>query len=402
MFFNNARSCPTITAFILFLSYLTISNVACAQTTRDGQSLEVQQLPLVDLNDDAARQVVVDREPGKYLGHPTTLLLEDGKTILCVYPQGHGKGPVIYKRSVDGGLTWSERLPTPENWSTSKETPTLHRVVAPDGKKRVVMFSGLYPARMAHSDDDGETWSELKPIGDWGGIVVMGSVFDLATGPGHYMAVFHDDGRFLSANAVQSKPVEFKLLAVDSSDGGMTWSTPRTVWAGTKMHLCEPGVVRSPDKKTLACLLRENRRESPSQIIFSSDEGKTWSEPRSLPFDLCGDRHTAKYAPDGRLVISYRRYCVKGETDQTHGDWVAWVGTFEDLTNGQPGQYLIRLKDNLKGTDCAYPGVEVLPDGTFVLTTYGHWDQDEEPYILSVRLKLSEIDALAQKLKVNN
>jgi len=99
----------------------------------------------IDLNDHADRQVVVDREPGQYLGHPTTCLLEDGKTILCVYPKGHGRGPVMYKRSTDGGKTWSDRLPTPASWATSKEVPTLHRVVDATGKKRLIMWSGLTP-----------------------------------------------------------------------------------------------------------------------------------------------------------------------------------------------------------------------------------------------------------------
>ncbi len=52
--------------------------------------------------------------------------------------------------------------------------------------------------------------------------------------------------------------------------------------------------------------------------------------------------------------------------------------------------------DNKKGADCAYPGVEVLPDGTFVATTYGHWTEGEQPYIVAVRFKLSELDAKAK------
>jgi hypothetical protein len=52
--------------------------------------------------------------------------------------------------------------------------------------------------------------------------------------------------------------------------------------------------------------------------------------------------------------------------------------------------------DNTQGADCAYPGVEVLPDGTFVLTTYGHWTSGEPPYIVSVRLTLDELDRLAR------
>src|SRR5262245_12615382 len=60
-------------------------------------------IPTVDISGERARQTVVDREAGQYLGHPTTVLLEDGHTILIVYPKGHGRGAIVYKRSVDGG-----------------------------------------------------------------------------------------------------------------------------------------------------------------------------------------------------------------------------------------------------------------------------------------------------------
>lgn len=163
----------------------------------------------IDLDDRDDLQVIVDREPGQYLGHPTTCLLEDGETMLCVYPKGHGRGAIVYKRSGDGGRTWSERLATPESWATSREVPTLHRVVGPDGTKRIIMWSGLYPARLAVSEDDGASWGELEPVGDWGGIVVMGFVEKLRTGPGHYLAMFHDDGRFFAADG--SRVPEFTL-----------------------------------------------------------------------------------------------------------------------------------------------------------------------------------------------
>ena len=65
-------------------------------------------LPVIDLAQESHRQVVVDREAGQYLGHPTTCLLEDGQTMLCVYPKGHGRGAIVYKRSTDGGKTWSK------------------------------------------------------------------------------------------------------------------------------------------------------------------------------------------------------------------------------------------------------------------------------------------------------
>ncbi len=129
--------------------------------------------------------------------------------------------------------------------------------------------------------------------------------------------------------------------------------------------------------------------------MFSDDEGQSWSEPCELPAALTGDRHVGKYAPDGRLFIAFRDTThVSG----TQGDWVGWVGTYADIVAGREGLYRARLMDNTKGADCAYPGLEVLPDGTFVTTTYGHWTQGEPPYIVSVRLKLSELDRHAAEL----
>jgi len=350
----------------------------------------------LDLNDQIYRQVVVDRQQGQYLGHPTTCLLEDGKTILCVYPKGHGRGEIVYKKSYDSGLTWSKRLATPKNWKTSKEVPTLHRVIGPDGKKRIIMWSGLYPSRLAVSEDDGESWTPLNEVGDWGGIVVMGFVEPIGSQRGQYLAMFHDDGRFYAKNGKRTGI--FTLFKTFSKDGGLTWNKPQTVFKSSEVHLCEPGLIRSPDGKKIAVLLRENSRKKNSHIIFSEDEGKTWSSPRELPLSLTGDRHIGKYAPDGRLFISFRcRSPQKSASTRIYeGDWVGWVGTWDDLVQGKSGQYSIRLKDNKKSYDCAYPGLELLSDGTFVVTTYGHWSAGKAPYILSVRLRLDELDRMAK------
>jgi hypothetical protein len=214
--------------------------------------------------------------------------------------------------------------------------------------------------------------------------------------PGHYLAMFHDDGRFFSVKPTPRKPAEFVLYSTFSSDGGLTWSFPEPVFRSAEVHLCEPGCVRSPDGRQMAVLLRENSRRRNSHVIFSDDEGRTWTAPRELPGALTGDRHTGVRAPDGRLFISFRDTTRESPTK---GDWVAWVGTYEDIVRGREGQYRVRLKDNQKDSDCAYPGVEVLPDGTIVTTTYGHWEKGEAPFILSVRLTLPELDERARKMR---
>ncbi len=371
------------------LTSLLIILAACLPAVADEPMPRGYSIPLIDLADQTDRQVIVDREPGQYLGHPTTVLLENNKTMIVVYPKGHGRGAIVMKRSDDAGLTWSERLPTPENWASSLEVPTLYRVVDPDGVKRLIMFSGLYPIRMAKSEDDGKTWTPLESIGPFGGIVAMADC--VALNDGRYMALFHDDGRFFKANGKRTGI--FNVYKTFSKDGGLTWGLPKVVTTHPTAHLCEPGVVRSPDGKQLAMLLRENSRKHNGFVIFSDDEGETWTKPREVPGALTGDRHACRYAPDGRLVISFRDTTLESPTK---GDWVAWVGTYDDIVRRREGQYRVRLMDNTKGADCSYPGLVVLPDGTFIATTYGHWTQGESPYIVSVRFKLEELDRMAK------
>ena len=419
---------------------LIFAFIGCAAVLAQSQQVEnlgidlspfsskYHSLPFIDLNQKKAWQTVVDQEDGQYLGHPTTVLMEDGNTIYCVYPKGHGRGPIVMKRSLDGGLTWSERLPVPDNWASSLEVPTLYPVEDASGQERVIMFSGLYPARMAYSEDGCQTWTPLEPVGTWGGIVVMGDLIPLNTGAGHYLALFHDDERFFSGagrshaaqKAVSANQPTFTLYKTLSFDGGMTWSYPQNVYSSTIIHLCEPGLIRSPDGQQIAMLLRENSRRLNSFIMFSDDEGKTWSPPRELPNALTGDRHQAIYTDDGRLLISFRdlspassrfaqlkdacKTCDKkilaakaGPISPTAGDWVGWVGTYEDLLLGNEGQYRLRFKDNTKGSDCAYPALELLPDGHIVATTYGYWEEEKEPYILSFRFRMEELDKIAPR-----
>ncbi len=344
-------------------------------------------LPFVDLANDTARQVIVDREPDQYLGHPTTVLLADSTTIIAVYPKGHGRGPIVMKRSLDGGLTWGDREEVPPNWETSAEAPTIYRVATGDGGERLLLFSGLYPIRMAVSEDDGYTWTRLESIGLFGGIVAMASLERLKNGD--LMALFHDDGRYIHGTGERSGFLVYKTI---SHDDGLTWNEPEVIATHRDAHLAEPGLIRSPDGNQLAVLLRENSRRFNSFVIFSDDEGETWSRPAELPRSLTGDRHTGRYAPDGRLVVTFRD---RARGSATRGDWVAWVGTYDNIAKRREGQYRVRLMDNTHAWDAGYPALELLPDGTFVATSYGQWVAGEEPFIVTVRFTIRELDERA-------
>lgn len=246
------------------LAALLLASYLPAQATVPDHSPSTafirNSLPVVDLDQWTEAQVIIDKEKGKYLGHLTTLLLKDGKTILCVYPKGHGSGEIILKKSTDGGKTWSERLPVPESWKTSREVPTLYETEDSRGKRRILLFSGIqggnrntaHRNRMAVSEDNGTTWSELTPIPKQaGGIVVMSDLIPLKTGKGHYMASYHANARGKDEHG------EFHTIeqyVTFTEDGGLTWTSPRVIFPGTRdMHLCEGGFVRSPDGKQLRC-----------------------------------------------------------------------------------------------------------------------------------------------------
>jgi hypothetical protein len=81
--------------------------------------------PVIDLDGESTLRVVVDGRR-TVPRHPATVLLEDGKTILTVYPKGHGKGAIVYKKALTADLR-SDRIPVPESWKTSLEVPTIFR-----------------------------------------------------------------------------------------------------------------------------------------------------------------------------------------------------------------------------------------------------------------------------------
>ncbi len=343
-------------------------------------------IPVIDISTEYQRRSIVDHVPGQYLGHPDTVLMADGRTIFAVYPLGHG-GPTVLRRSDDQGKTWSDRLVVPESWGRTANVPTIFRLTDPEGVERLIMFNNMarvneadLPGRGSNdlhqsiSTDGGKTWTELRSSGIWTP-VAPNTVVPLSGS--RYLTVFQLDGR-----------IEQSI----SSDGGQTWSAQRTIAYYPQAQLTEPALIVSPDGKQLAVLIRENTRKFNSMLIVSNDEGKTWSQPVELPDVLTGDRHMPKYAPDGRLVITFRDRQIGSPT---YADFVAWVGTYDDLVNLRDGDYRVRILQNLRQDwDTGYAGLEVLPDGTLVSTTYVPLAPNQRPSVVSVRFSLPELDAM--------
>jgi len=348
-------------------------------------------VPLIDISAETGRHVIIAAGTERvYQGHPTTLLMPDGKTIFTVWCVNHGGHAGPMARSDDGGLTWvrmDDRLPP--GFRTHQNCPSIYRMVDPTGTERLWVFSAALGKRggpgmpSIMSEDGGETWKEMPPLG-FPCVMTFSSVIRLKDG--RYLGLYHKgpDGKDRSPLGV---------LQTITADGGLTWSKPRIVASVEGKNPCEPFVLRSPDGKELCCLMRENTHKGRSLMMFSRNEGETWSKPVDTSWGLTGDRHMGVQAKDGRWVISFRDMAPKSPTA---GHFVAWVGTYEDIRSGCEGQYRIKLLHSYAGRDCGYPGMELLPDGTIVATTYiKYWADKRKHSVMSTRFKLEEIDAEA-------
>ena len=346
-------------------------------------------LPLVELSNDTARQVVIAAGTEEvYQGHPTTLLMPDGKTIFVVWSIGHGGHAGPMARSDDGGKTWIRLDDTlPKGFIEHKNCPSIFRMIDPEGKERLWVFSAHPNMPRIVSEDGGKTWTESTPLGpDFQCVMTFSSVVQLKNG--HYLGMYH-----VGPEGKDRTPL--RVLQTETADGGVTWSKPRVVVEVEGKNPCEPFVFRSPKGDELCCLMRENTHKGRSLVMFSQDEAATWGKPVDTPWALTGDRHMGITSSDGRLVIAFRDQAVDSPT---RGHFVAWVGTYDDIRNGKPGQYRIKLLHNHAKWDCGYPGVELLPDGTIVATTYIKYRPGKRKHsVVSTRFNLKETDAIAHQ-----
>jgi hypothetical protein len=391
----------------------------------------LRRLQRIDLSERVTRTVLAQglKEDGKhspegYWAHPTTVMLADGKTLFAVWTYYHGGHAGPMARSENGGLTWT-RLDDllPQNYWNFRNCPSIYRLTDPKGKERLWVFAMRttigkddpdlhdFPGRMEGnmprivSEDGGTSWKEMPPLGvfnresPWRCVMTFSSIVQLKDGS--HLGQFH---RFKS-------PVNddhYQVMQSITRDGGLTWSEPTVAFDGETMSRkkpCEPYVFRSPDGDELCCIMRENWRSGTSLMMFSRDEGKTWSQPVDTPWGLTGDRHQHVQLPDGRLLFVFRDGAPQFRDELKTGPlryfrldgFVGWVGTYDDIKQGRPGQFALRLLPRLG--DTGYPGLHQLADGTLVATTYGVLTQGEKPSIVSLRFTMKEVDAIGAAFK---
>ncbi len=369
---------------------LLIVSLAIVANRCTTEAADSPDLPTLDISADTDRHVIIAAGTSDtYQGHPTTLLLPGTDTLFCVWCVNHGGSAGPMARSDDGARTWKRMDDSlPVGFATHQNCPSIYRLVDDAGQARLWVFSAALGTRggagmpSIMSEDDGQTWKEMPPLG-FPCVMTFSSIVRLQDGS--HLGLYHrgPDGQ-------DKSPLE--VLQTTTRDGGFTWTTPRVVASVAGKNPCEPFVFRSQGGDELCCLMRENTHTGRSLMMFSRDEGQTWSEPQDTPWGLSGDRHMGIQTRDGRLVFAFRDMAP---ASATRGHFVAWVGDYNDIKNARGGDYRIKLLHNHadRVTDCGYPGLEQLADGTIIATTYIKYKPGPEKHsIVSTRFKLDELD----------
>lgn len=359
----------------------------------------------VDFSGDEWRQTVVAEGTERvYQGHPTMCAANGGKTLFAVWCVNHGGpcGPMA--RSDDGGRSW-RRIDgaMPEGFGRHCNCPSIYELEGPDGKRRIWVFSQVklpegasltdHHNRHPHmaaamprivSEDGGETWREAEPLGEaFKCVMSFASVVRLKDGG--YLGMYHrgPEGR-------DKPPLE--VWQSVTRDGGFTWSEPVRAAAVEGKNPCEPCVFRSPDGGELCCVMRENARKGGSLMMFSRDEGRTWSEPVETAPELTGDRHQMLDLGGGRVFFAFRNtWMAKDNALKTH--FTGWLGTYGELKSGRAGcGRRVKLLHSHAGFDCGYPGLALLPGGEVLALTYVKRRPGKEKHsIVATRFGVGEV-----------
>ena len=366
-------------------------------------------------------QIVHRAQSGKDV-YETRAVITPGGDFLLMFPEGkhygHSKGAktndMIAYRSSDKGETWKgPEVAFDIDYNQHGFVPLV-----PRGAKRIYAFGtqpipgkwlpekGLHenaPIGFRWSDDDGNTWSDVKliePVND-PGFLGMSVMRMCETDAGTWLIGSHEGDW-------SKKPLETRQYILRSEDQGKTWAVlprPRPDgWHVKEFGRMDEGRPISLGGDKVLAMFR-----TPEGHLWSArseDDGRTWTDPAPTPLVHPDAPPMLFHLADGKTLVAFHhnrhaqsKYIgltakMEGQKDRSEL-WVS-VSTDEGHTWSEPRFVLanaLAAKKNIAWYDhqCSY--ADLIGDGQDLHLFLPHrWER-----VLHLRIKASDIPNLPTK-----
>jgi len=213
------------------------------------------------------------------------VLFAEGESVYMFSDSGKKeKRIMIFRKSADGGRTWSEPVEITETAGAAVYILPIRS----DKRLHVLWLDAVdneHVVAAAFSDDDGKTW-ESSVLDDTRGLDI-GLLSVANDSEGHiYLA-------FSAQRESKEKP---KLYVMRSEDNGDTWSKPLILrhYPFEKTKAMLPHIITAEKGVVVVVWIDYRNIRSNLYMQFSKDYGKTWQE-KDVPLEEPGRFNTAHY-----------------------------------------------------------------------------------------------------------
>ena len=349
------------------------------QTIRFKHSPKNETIPAV---------MFVDHEKNGRSGHLSHALAEYKKDhIIAFYsncsgkrnkwsPGHNGFGWLEYKRSADGGITWSDAKIFPYSWDAFINEPFTvsceKAVSVKENEIAALCIRNLNPNGWepymepvcVRSEDGGETWSDAVPICD-----KKGRIYDALVWNGSIYLLMLANDDFLA-----TKP-EHRYYIYRSDDGGRHFVLQGELPGDSNGHAY--GSMAMRDDGALICYEYDSNDEYHLVYHISFDMGKTFAES--------GKSYCAKRIRNPQTALFEGIYILHGRSEGAMGF------AFYTSENGYEWDEGILLAHNPKPIGCFYSNNIALTDelGKFLMVQYSEsYDCSDRVNVRHVKLRV--------------